>query len=793
MPILNSGKIPKNQPAKITDSKLYKQKMDNINAMINQANLNLYGTDRNDEISDLNKSFKKLLDNELHSITDTNSNTLTSFLSKLVSNDNKIDATLKGLNGDALSISGDDYTTMQSFIYDAYRNRYLEQADLHEVAGQLIELSEAIEITRDAIISADIVSGRMNRTLKFDNLDDDEESNSKSIVESLEKKFSLLEKIKDFIVPKTLEYGEYYVYIIPYSKLFGDFSKTKEKMHLHIKESTILESSFDGEDKKNSALEMNNFLRNVYDEFYIQESTKYDKNENHTVEKISFEDFSKDMKNMLGNIKVNNDAIPLPILEEGFESVNEFRELYEKVINEAQEDVSYSGPELFNRVVNAKPTSSEGLIFNDTKRKKRNEFANIGDCYIQMIDPTRIIPLKIMGTIIGYYYVADEDITPLSGAVSSTLYYTKFDEHRREKSIVDAIASLVVKNFDKKFLNQNIKFKEAIADCIRYYNINETKLKFQFIPAEYIQQFAINKDVDGNGQSMISKSLFYAKLYLMLLLFKIMSIILYSNDQRVNYVRNSGIDKNLANQIQEIARIKQQRQINITDLFSYTTLINKVGNGTEQYIPVGASGERPIETEILSGQDVPLNNELMEMLKNAYILATGVPAAIVNYMNEADYAKTIEQNNSKFNGRVVNYQLDLNPCITNMYKMIMRYSSELPDNVIDGFNFILDPPKTVNVNTKAELLNNFQTNAEFLTQLFYEDPSQSMDPNLQLKIREFRKLLVKDMLPMFNLEELEEMVKEANLNAQEIRLKPDALNGDNGDDTGLSDEELNQF
>jgi len=123
----------------------------------------------------------------------------------------------------------------------------------------------------------------------------------------------------------------------------------------------------------------------------------------------------------------------------------------------------------------------------------------------------------------------------------------------------------------------------------------------------------------------------------------------------------------------------------------------------------------------------------------------------------------------------------------------MRNSSELPDNVIDGFNFILDPPKTVNVNTKAELLNNFQTNAEFLTQLFYEDPSQSMDPNLQLKIREFRKLLVKDMLPMFNLEELEEMVKEANLNAQEIRLKPDALNGDNGDDTGLSDEELNQF
>ena len=123
-----------------------------------------------------------------------------------------------------------------------------------------------------------------------------------------------------------------------------------------------------------------------------------------------------------------------------------------------------------------------------------------------------------------------------------------------------------------------------------------------------------------------------------------MSIILYSNDTKVNYIKQSGIDKNVANKVQEIARIRQSRQINITDLFSYTTLINKVGSGSEMYIPTGRSGERPIETEILSGQDIPLNTELLEMLKNAYILATGVPAAIINYLNEADFAKVIEQN-----------------------------------------------------------------------------------------------------------------------------------------------------
>ena len=258
-----------------------------------------------------------------------------------------------------------------------------------------------------------------------------------------------------------------------------------------------------------------------------------------------------------------------------------------------------------------------------------------------------------------------------------------------------------------------------IVDCINYYNLNEKKLKFQFIPPEYMTVFKIDKDEDGHGQSMIKKSLFYAKLYLMLLLFKIMSIILYSNDTRVNYIKQSGIDKNVANKVQEIARIRQSRQINITDLFSYTTLINKVGNGAELYIPTGRSGERPIETEILQGQDIQLNNDLMEMLKNAYILATGVPNAIINYLQEADFAKVVEQNNTKFNGRVVNYQLDFNPIITEWYKTLMRWNTNIPENVIDNFSFALQPPKTTTVNTKSEIISQFQSVADFFVSLLF--------------------------------------------------------------------------
>ena len=790
----------------IYSDKKFTRQLNNIDSMNDQAKLTVYGTDANNEVDDLNAKFNDILKNQIKSVNNGESEDVTSFLSQLVSNDKKNIAINDLLGNELMNLGGDsgsDYATVQTFIYEAYKNRLLQQSDIHEVASQLIELSEAILITRDSIISADIVEGRMSRTLKFDNTDDDTTADAVATTERMEKKFDLLKKIKDFVIPKTLEYGEFYAYIIPYSVFFDKFQKSKDRKGKYY-ESTVMESFTDKSKVDKSMMEgialeetdnFKLFIEEAYKNFTIQEKTKYqtqsEKIANEGTKKFpSKEEFEKDMRNILNNITVCNDDVPLAVLEEGYESINFFKESNDNVFTEKKDD----GPNLFNKIAQAKVTP-DGLTFEepDKKKKEKSEFDDISGCYVKMIEPTRIMPIKIMDTVIGYYYVQDEDITPLSGAISNTLYYSKFDEHNKESTVIDAIAGRVVKSFDKKFLKDNIKFKKTIIDCINYYNLNEKRLKFQFIPAEYICEFKIDVDMDGNGQSMLKKSLFYAKLYLMLLLFKIMSIILYSNDQRVNYVKQSGIDKNVANKVQEIARIKQSRQINITDLFSYTTLINKVGNGTEQYIPTGRSGERPIETEILSGQDVQLNTELMEMLKNSYILSTGVPAAIMNYLNEADFAKTIEQQNTKYNGRVVNYQLDFNPCITKMYKMIMKSSTSIPENVIESFSFILQPPRTSAINMRSELVGQFEQLMNFYVNLFFEDPAQSMNAEaLQKEIKEFKILLAKDQLPMLNIAEVEKFIEQAKINAMEAKLRPDPANGDSGDDDGLLDDELDE-
>jgi hypothetical protein len=779
--------------ANILKDKKVRRNLTQLENILGQANLNLYGTDRVSDVDTLNTKFQSLLHNEIDSLTQKDEEDVTSFINKLYSTDKKSTAVSNLLDNQFLSMTGDEAQTMQGFMYEAYRNRLLEQSDLHEVASQLIELNEAILITRDAIISADVVEGRMSRTLKFDKLDKDDADNAIPIIESVEKRFQLLEKIKNFIIPKTLEYGEYYVYVIPYSRIFNDFMKTKNidpRTGKLYRETSLYESVSDDSKRKdrNKSKNKSKFTEDLYTEYVSHlpssEKTKVDKAK-----------FTEDVDNMLKNITICNDSVPLPVVEEGYASLNEYMTEYvsesgDTAFTEAKtaRKNKQTADSFFNKIIN--DDTKDGITFVDDTKKKRSktkdDFSDIKDCYVKLIDPTKIIPIKIMNQVIGYYYIQAEDITPLSGMISSTLYYSKFDENSKQQTIIDSIAKRIVDCFDKDFLKDNLKFKETIVEAINYYNLNEKRLKFQFIPVEFIQPFKIDQDEDGNGQSMIKKSLFYAKLYLMLLLFKIMSIILNSNDQKVNYIRSSGIDKNLANKVQEIARIKQSRQINMYDLFNYTTLINKVGNGTEMYVPTGRSNERPIETEILSGQDVQLNSDLLEMLKNSYILGTGVPAAIVNYLNEAEFAKVVEQNNTKFNGRVVNYQLDFNSSITDLYKKIMRWSTNIPEQLVDNFEFTLQPPKTVATNAKAEAINNFNQLVDFVTAILYDDPSQSEDMDIAKKIRAFKRLYAEEQLPMLNMDKIMELYEKAEMEVKERSLKPNPNNGDSGDD-GLGD------
>ena len=707
---------------------------ESLSSIIDDVNISLYGTNQDPDIKDLDTTFNSILRRELDSVVRHTNSDSTGLLARLVNEDSKVDFNSKSIE----TILGSDSSEVFNFISNQYQNRCIKQNDLHEVASQLVELREAILVTRDAIVSSNVNEPGISKTIDFKNIEKDKANNALSIIKDMEKATKIDSKMKNFIVPRTLEFGEYWVITTPYSKIFNDFQKKKNELGTGY---TSMNRVFESAEDDIKYTEM-------YKSYYGESAT--DK---------GFSTFKDDIQHVFENVSISNSTTSYVIDRYGVESIEEL-----KAIMEAGEKSDSPTKDIFKQV-----NSIDDGITGEEKIK--GDFNNISGCHIQLVDPMHMIELKIIDTTIGYYLVEEEDIQPISGLVSTTLYYSRFDENKRQKTIIDGLVERIVKSFDKKYLESNIELKDTIANALMYFDLNTKKLRFKYIPVEYVTKFSVNADERGTGTSIIEPSLFYAKLYLMLLLFKIMSILLYSNDTKVNYVKTSGIDKNVSNKIQDIIRKKQSRQINLMDMFSYTTLLKKLGSGSEMYIPTGRSNERGIETEILQGQEVQINNELMEMLKKSYVLGTGVPSAIMNYLDEVDFAKSIELANTRFNGRVVTYQGDINESATELYKKILKFSTSLDSETIDALSYTLSAPKHAEATLKTELIQSFDVYRQYFLNMFFGEIGVQ-DPANAVKVRLFTKGLAKKWLPMLDITEIEKLYEDVEMEARQEELDP---------------------
>ena len=778
-----------------------------IKNIMNQLSVTTYGTDMEDEAENLGERFSKIMSNNVDRITDNGTNGFDSFLGKLYVDDMKdTRQALESIAVNQLRITEGGYLNPQDFITESYRNRLLKQADAHNISNQLIELREAKSVMRDVILSADVNTGRINRQLIFDSSGIPNTSRDyTTLIESMEVKNDLLRKIKDFIVDNTLGYGSYYVYTIPYFEVFNNFvrkykSSTSYKMDgknrffesadadvENITISPIYESADilkNRNEKKNVIEDSENFFESVVDSVINEIGDEKRSNDKNFRESVR-----NDVKTLLGDrITVNDDTIPLPILEEGLAILEEFGEEYitesgcfcEAGVNSSKKSKSSSKKDgvviptdedtFIRKYGNSSGYGEEdtGLFSRDTKAETFTE-ADVKDCYIKMIPPTRMLEVKIMGEVLFYIYIKTDEAESLSTILTYTSQLRAKDPSNKIDTLVDDIANRVVSKFNKKFIRENIEFRKLIVSALEYYDLSNVKIHFQLIPKEYITAFKINKDIDGNGHSMLEPSLFYAKIYLMLFVFDVFTILTKSHDQQINYIRTSGIDKNTFNKAQKIIRQKQARKITLNDIFSYTSIINKVGAGSEIYMPLTKSGDKPLESEILQGQDVNLNSDFMEKLRTNYILGTSVPSAIMNYLNETDFAKSIETANTKMNGAAINYQIDLNEPLTEMYQKLLRYSTSMPEEIIQTVRFVLPEPKGSSNIATQEILNNYQTLQDFIVRLKMGDNPDDDD---------LKKIFLDDLarvhLPMINFDIIDRVFESATLKRQkEAMLHPD--------------------
>ena len=738
--------------------------LDKVNDLLNTISVSVYGSGINNDIDDLQSRFDDVMKNEIDDITNNGKNDFNSFLGKLYDDDRKNERNVADIiSDDKLRISGSEVgLNPQDLMTSEYRTRMLEQNDANQISNKLIELREAKEVMRDTILSADVTTGKIMRQIVFDHSSGvDYEKDYMPVVEAMEKKFDTQKKIKDFIVNNTLSYGTYYTYTIPYHEVFNDFARRYRK---NGKKGETIYESVDStyqdirfvplyEHKKDDTF-LEDTAEDIFDQLY-EEVTIEDKN-------LAIGKIKSDLDVLSNRITVCTTPVPIPILEEGLDGMGVFAEEYISEDGNFYEEDKGKDTELGTMIKDGDAAmfkrkyggADEGMY----EKKKNDIFEDLKDCYIKMIPPTRMMPIEMMHETLFYLYIQTDDTVPLSEILSYTTQLKMKDPSNRINMLLNDLADRIVERFDNKFVKENAKFKNIIVAALEYYDLSSTNIHFQLIPKEYVVEYKVNRDVDEHGHSMMEPSLFYGKLWLNLRMFQVHTILTKSNDEKINYVRTSGIDKNVYSKTQSLIRQKRARQITLNDMLSYSSVINKVGAGSEMYMPLGKSGEKPIETEILQGQEVQMNTDLMESLRTGYILGTSVPSAIMNYLNEADFAKSVETANTKMTGRAIDYQIDFNDPITQWYRQLLRYSTNMPEEVIQTVRFVLPQPKgSANIATQ-EILNNYTTLQEFLVKMYFGDNSEN-----QSHQQKFIEQIAKLHLPMINFAEIDKIFKDTQL------------------------------
>ena len=673
--------------------------------------------------------------------------------------------------------------------------------DLDLIISQIPEWFSAVKITCDAICEADIADGKLSRSILFDksSLSETEISSIMSKIENVEDKLELDSIIKNHVVFNTLQYGEGYIYAIPYAKVFSDLYRYRlnsatdnkssvanmfetssalngygygesSKVEISLNDTIINDSSTPRKHKQKpgkQSSQHNNL--GVWTESEIIEinpryHSKPDDSENSVKEHQEYDEaFEALLTDISKNIRYISEDIALPVIEE---SAHDLRCVYETKYQDREQYVNEMHT-IFEQVMG---TSSIG-----------NEFERIKGIYIKILPATKLIPVRVDRHIIGYYYISDLTRPEESGERKNSGLggYTLrspsvgYDSFSPDRMFCEKLASKIINNFNLKFMRDNTALHQQIVAILQTHKFNEAMMRFVFIPAEHVCQCAVNKDGVGKGHSMLEPGLVTARMYMFLKLYSVLYQI--NNSQiRVYNLNMSGIDKNYRQLVQETMRKFAARRVTANDIFNYRSSMTKVSGGSELIMPLGAGDKPPITFDHIPAAESPINNDLLENLKNEAINSTSVPSAMVQgAMSELDFAKEVELANTRFNSMVSSYKIDLNRDITKLYRRILRWETDIDQELLAELKFMFKSASAKTLSVTAEMISNFESLAEMASKLFLTSAEQKPKDGEETSeiVREFKKILLGEVMPQIDIEKYNEFANQARNKHNKKRLE----------------------
>lgn len=621
-------------------------------------------------------------------------------------------------------------------------NRYLKELDneIDTVCKYMPKLEEALQVQRDCVLSADHFSKDFLNLIPL-GVTDTTSGTFNERVSDLKRKYKLAQLVEE-IYEDVSKYGEKFVYRVPLSVAIGRLLATKPDTQLiapgSLKEGT--EEAAQNEEYLFSLTEETSIFTDVHSKEVVQ-------NEKPILESVEAPTV---VDNKSGTVK-DGKLITHPILNknESFHIGVEIcrSNIIESAVRNTQSGISKREKFSENSLVQTeqaakfftesdnKSMEAKGNINIGINRKDERIIANDGlvtgqktepvkvrapGCVVKKLPRDHVVPIYIEDLCMGYYFFElrtmddSESFMGFKNILGDPLtnmrgdHRTAFNtvDNQRQDQTIKYVAGQLSKFIDKQFVNSNQDIAKEIYMILKYNDLFNTpsidRIKVTFVPPEDMVHFFFRQDpVTHRGISDLDKALIPAKIYSSLYITHSIGTLTRGQDKRVYYVKQT-VDTNIAQTLlNTISQIKQGN-FGIRQFQNINNILNITGRFNDYVIPTNASGEAPIQFEVMPGQNIEAPTELMDALEEMAINSTGIPIEIIQARQSVDYAMQLTMSSSKV----------LRFC----YKRQELYQDLLREFIVPIYNYeynesidmkvVLPPPTFINITNTNQLVDN---------------------------------------------------------------------------------------
>ena len=635
-------------------------------------------------------------------------------------------------NDDMNQIFGNDMELSGSLYNAFFNNKNLKDydAEIDMICKYMPKLDAALSTLLDNVLSADhfakdyITLAETNFSMVSD------QKTIANNVELIKHKYNLAEKFQD-IAYNAMKYGEEFVYIIPYATAISRLYNTAQATDV------VKESVHFGQDFINA---------------YNSEAKN----------KVNFNDFNLNLSYHNGLL---NESIVANIkATERLKSIQEqsFNEAYVPVL-EAMSDVQKASLKKDTSISNALTPKDEldvkdffeptpDGITDPNKVKKYGKNIKAAGALMKVLKRENVVPIYIDDICLGYYYiegVTDSYLDDRSGmagvgmtdpmnamAMSKAPQAALKTSGHVDDNLLRGIAAKISGMIDAQFIKMNKDLSREIYAILKYNSLTlkgENALNITFISPDDLIHCYYKMDPESHrGISLLNDSIIPAKLYTGMYISNTLATMSRGYDRRVYYVKNSGVDTNISQLLLQTMKQIKMTNFNIRRFENMNNVLNIIGQFNDFIIPTNASGESPVQFEIMQGQNIDPQTELMQKLEDMAVDATTVPVEIVNARNSLDYAVQASMTSSKFLKTVISDQIITNAFFSRI--MTQLYRAEYDDSKAI-INVSLPQPSYLNTSNTSTMINNMNDMVQAITDSYSEDFTEEQKPLFMANIK----------------------------------------------------------